>query len=486
MSKSIIYLLYFAIYTILLLFFGKSGFKKTNNARDFFVAGNSLGVSASIFSFCATWFSAASMQGVTGTMYAYGISTILYSIVPWFLGACLLLIMSRRLREYDIITLPEFFYLRYESRFLQALAGASVAVIYTLYIVIQIRGFGIVMSELLDINYMFAIVLIYLFIIYTTFGGLFSVSSSHRLNFTMVVLGVILASAAVIQSSGGLSSIYEKALVMNTKPYPQFPYVTKKGGMFDIFAKGQMTPIVIFTSFFGWGLGLSATPQYAIRIVAAKDDTAAVKMICCSLLILLFLYFGLGIIGIGGRTLINTIEEIHSVDEVFPYLINSVVYSPFSGLIFIGIIAACISSADSQLLIASSGFTYDIYKNLINSNIKDERFLNLNRVFIFIAGTAALVLAISPPKSLLIYGGYIWGFFSSTFLVPLYGGLFWKKATREGAVASFIIGLILFSAMMIKGVDGAVHPAFPSFLVSALTFYFVSTYFNIRGGLNEN
>lgn len=486
MNKSIIYLLYFAVYTILLLFFGKSGFKKTNNARDFFVAGNSLGLSACIFSFCATWFSAASMQGVTGTMFAYGISTVLYSIFPWFLGAVLLMIMSRRLREYDIITLPEFFYSRYGSRFLQALAGASVAVIYTMYIVIQIRGFGIVMSELLDINYIFAIILIYLFIIYTTFGGLFSVSSSHRLNFTLVVLGVLLASAAVLKSSGGMVSIYEKALAMNTRPYPQFPHVTEKGGMLDIFAKGQMPSLVIFTSFFGWGLGLAATPQYAIRIVAAKDNTTAVKMICCSLLILVFLYCGLGIIGIGGRTLINTIEEIHSVDEVFPYLINSVVYSPFSGLIFIGIIAACISSADSQLLIASSGFTYDIYKNLINARIKDEQFLNLNRVFIFIVGTAALVLAINPPESLLIYGGYIWGFFSSTFLVPLYGGLFWKKATKEGAAASFVTGLVLFSAMMIKSMDVAIHPAFPSVLSSALAFYLVSTYFNKRGGLSEN
>ncbi len=114
MNKSIIYLSF-------LLFFGKSGFKVTNNARDYFVAGNSLGLASSIFSFCATWFSAASMQGVTGTVYAYGISTVLYSIVPWLLGAVLLMVMSDKMREYDIITLPEFFYYRYDSRFLQAL-----------------------------------------------------------------------------------------------------------------------------------------------------------------------------------------------------------------------------------------------------------------------------------------------------------------------------------------------------------------------------
>lgn len=475
MNKSIIYLLYFAIYTILLLFFGKSGFKVTNNARDFFVAGNSLGLAASIFTFCATWFSAASMQGVTGTMYAYGISTVLYSIIPWFLGAVLLMAMSSRLREYDVITLPEFFYFRYGSRVLQALGGAAVAVIYTLYVVIQIRGFGIVMSELLDINYMFAIVLIYLFIIYTTFGGLFSVAKSHRLNFSLVVLGVLLASYAVVKSAGGFSSIYEKSMEISTRPFPGFPYTTEKGGMFHLFAKGQMPPLMVFTSFFGWGLGLSATPQYAIRIAAARDKETSLKMIGYSVVILLFLYTGLAVVGIGGRTLVSSIESIHSVDEVFPYLINNVLYSPLSGIIFIGIIAASISSADSQLLIASSGFTYDIYRNLVNKDMDDDRFLNLSRGFIFSAGTAALILAIKPPESLLIYGGYMWGFFSSTFMVPLYGGLFWKKATKEGAIASFAAGLAVFSAMMLKG-GSMIHPAFPGAIASGVTFYIVSCY----------
>lgn len=87
MNKSLMYLIYFAFYTFVLLWFGKGGFKRTKDNKDFFVAGNSLGLKASIFTFTATWFSAASMQGLTGTLYAYGYSVILYSVVGWFLGA---------------------------------------------------------------------------------------------------------------------------------------------------------------------------------------------------------------------------------------------------------------------------------------------------------------------------------------------------------------------------------------------------------------
>ncbi len=481
MNKSIVYLIYFTGYTLLLLFFGKSGFKKTNNIRDFFVAGNSLGLTASIFTFCATWFSAASVQGVTGSLYAYGYSTIFYSIIPWFIGAVLLILLSTKLKEYEILTIPEFFYFRYNSKLMQSLGGIMIVVTYTLYITIQIRGFGIVISELLDINYLFSIVLIYLFIIYTTFGGLFSVSKTHVLNFILVAAGVIIASLIVMNNAGGFAEINKKASLINTRPFPSFPHITEKGGMLDSFANGQMPPLLVFTSFFGWGLGLAANPQYAIRIVSAKNKNTAIKMICYSLTILAVLYFCLLIIGLGGRTLAPNINSIKTVDEVFPYMIDNIIYSPFSGLILIGIVAASISTANSQLLLASSGFTYDLYKNLINANIEEEHLLNFNRVFIFAVGTVSLFLAVNPPESLLFYGGNLWAHFSATFLVPLYGGLFWKKATKEGAIASFAAGLITLIIFTNLNISSSLNPAFPSVIVSAAMFYIISSHFyNIR------
>lgn len=109
MNKTIIYLMYFTFYAIILLFFGKSGYKDKQNTRDFFVAGNRLGLVASAFIFSATWFSAASMQGATGTLFTYGYNTVLYAVVPWFLGAAFLVILASRLKEHDIFTVPEYF-----------------------------------------------------------------------------------------------------------------------------------------------------------------------------------------------------------------------------------------------------------------------------------------------------------------------------------------------------------------------------------------
>ncbi|SDK72369.1 sodium:solute symporter family protein [Natronincola ferrireducens] len=483
MNKSIIYLINFTLYSIILLFFGKGGFKRTKNTRDFFIAVNSLGLSASIFTFSATWFSAASMQGLTGSVYAYGYSIILYAVVPWFVGATFLVLLATRLKNYDIITVPQYFKIRYDSKWLQAMGGFVIVITYILYMIIQVRGFGIVISEFLDINYTFAIVLVYLFVIYTTFGGLFSVAKTDAFNFILIITGTILAAMLVLKGVNGLAFMHHEAIVVNTRPFPSFPHVTAKGALLDPFSKGALPPFFIFASFFGWGLGLATNPQYAIRITSAKDKGTAIKMICYSVLILAFLYLGLIIIGIGGRVLIPTIDSIYSVDEVFPYLINNVIYSPFSGIILISIMAAAISTANSQLLVAASGFSFDIYKNLINPNVEDDKLLTMNRIFIFVAGTISLVMSLNPPASLLIYGGYIWGVFSVTFLLPLYGGLFWEKATKEGAIWSFIGGLIILIVFMVRNhvffstSDTLIHPALPGVVGATAIFYTVSRYF---------
>ncbi len=494
MNKSLIYLIYFTLYTILILWFGKYGIRRTKSTRDFYVAGNSLGLAASIFTFAATWFSAASMQGLTGSMYAYGYSAALYAVISWFLGASLLVVMSVRLKDYDIVTIPEFFRVRYQSRLLQAMGGVVILISYIFYMIIQIRGFGIVMTQLLDIPYTLSIFLVYLFILYTTFGGLFSVARTDGVNFILIILGTLVALSLILGNLGSITDIHRQAMLIDTRPFEAFPTATPRGSLLDPFAHGLQPLLLIITVFFGWGLGLAANPQYAIRVISAKDKRTAVRMIGLSVLVLALIYVCIFIIGIGSRVLAPSISGITSIDEVFPYVINNIVYSPLSGFVLISVIAVAISTANSQLLLIASGFSYDIYKNYVNPLVSEHKLLTINRVVICVGGTLSLFLSINPPSNLLTFGGHVWGIFSSSFLFPLYGGLFWKKATREGAVASFcggLAGLLLFYlvSLYIRGKSGflegfTVHPAIFGVLTAFLLFYLVSifTYRADRGG----
>jgi len=484
MNKSIIYLLYFTFYTILILWFGKFGFDRVKNIRDFYVAGNSLGLFTSICTFGGTWFSAASMLGLTGSLYVFGYSSVLYSVIPWFLGALLIVILSGKFKEYSIVTIPEFFRIRYNSQLLQAMGGFIIIIGYILYIVIQIRGFGIVMTRLLNIPYTLSIFLVYLFILYTTFGGLYSVARTDAVNFILIILGSAAAALFILTEVGGITAMHEGAAAINSEALKGSGFYTPKGAMLDPFTKGLQPPILLGTSFFGWGLGLATNPQYAIRIISAKDRRTASSMIGITVLVLMVIYCSCIIIGIGSRVLIPTAQGIASVDEIFPYIIENVIDSPFSGFILISIIAAAISTANSQLLILASGFCYDIYKNVINRDINEEKFLNLNRILICIGGTLSLTLAIKPPEGLLVFGGHIWGIFASTFLLPLFGGVFWQKATREGAIGSFIGGLAAYMTFYLLKIgyvefnplsrDYIIHPALPGVLTSGIFFITIS------------
>ncbi len=483
MSQSLVYMIYFVIYTIFILWLGKSGFSKTKSVEDFYIANSSLGLSTSIATFGGTWFSAASMLGLTGSIYAFGYSAVLYSIIGWFFGAFLIVLLADRLKDYTIVTVPEFFKIRYDSTLLQAAGGLIIIIGYIFYIVIQIKGFGIIMNKLLDIPYSFAIFLVYLFILYTTFGGLYSVARTDILNFILIIFGSFAAGAIIYAKMGGLTEMHLAAATIDTEVIKGSGFFTKKGSLLDPFAQGLQPPILLISSFFGWGLGLAANPQYAIRIISARDKKTAINMVGITILILLFLYAAMLIIGLGSRAIIPTAAGIQSVDEIFPYIIDKIIGSKYSGVILISIVAAAISSANSQLLILASGFCQDIYKNMFNPSIEEEKFINLNRFFVGLGGTVSLLLALNPPASLLIFGAKIWGVFAATFLIPLYGGVFWKKATKAGAVAAFLGGLATSLAFYLSKIsyvritpitaDYLVNPALPGVVISLALFIVV-------------
>ncbi len=466
MNRVMVYMLYFTIYTVLLLMMGKAGFKKTNTIKDFCVADNKLGLFVSVSTFTATLFSAVSMQSVTGSVYIYGYSPLLYSVVGWLLGCALLIFVADRIRCYDIATVPEYFKIRYRSSGYQAFTGMIIVLCYILYIVIQIKGFGIVVSELLDINYNVAILLIYLFVVYTSFGGLFSVAKTDALNLIMIFIGILIIACAVLINGGGITAIHENAAQISD------------GAMLDPTSNGYFSPIMIITTGMAWGLGTAANPQYIIRISSAKSKRTAMKMISLSTIILSAMYLGLVIIGIGARAQEHSAVPVSTIDEMLSFFVHNNFGPYISGIMFISIIAASISTANSQLLLLAGSFNYDIYKNLFKKDMSNEKFLNMNRLVIFIAGTISLILSINPVETLLIYGSYVWSIFSVTYLCPLYGGLYWKKSTKEGAIISSIAGMAVLSTLYlfnnISGADTIIHPVLPATFVSALVFYIVS------------
>ena len=484
MNESFINMFYFVFYTIIILWLGKSGFNSTRSSSDFYIADSSLGLFSSIATFGGTWFSAVSMLGLTGSIYAFGYSALLYSVVGWFLGAFLIVLLAARLKKYSIKTVPEFFRVRYNSPFIQIISAVIIMVSYIFYIYIQIRGFGIVMSKLLSIPYTLGILLIYLYILYTTFGGLFSVAKTDILNFILIITGVLIAGFLILNKQNSIAMMNLQAAQINTEVIEGSGFINSSGSLIDPVNNGLQPPLLLISSFFAWGLGLAANPQYAIRIISARDKKTATRMVGITVLIMLLIYISLVIIGLGARVIIPTAAGISSIDEIFPYIIDNIIPAKFSGFILISMIAAAISTSNSQLLIFSSAICHDIFQNIFSFSLSEDNFLNLNRLFVGIGGTLSLLFALNPPESSLIYGAKIWGIFASSFLIPLYGGVFWEKATKKGAIAGFTGGLVTCLIFYIFKLgyrritpltsDYIVNPALPGVFISLLLFVIVS------------
>lgn len=482
MPKSYLFLMIFFFYSMILLYFGKSGYKEIETIDDFFSGGRKMGLFACISTFVATWFSAASMQGLSGALYTYGYASVLYSVIPWFIGAYLLIRITPNLRASGAVTIPEYFYIRYGSRPLQLVGGFIVMINFILYIVIQIRGFGLVVSEFLDISYTMSILLVYVFVLYTTFGGLFSISKSDGFNSIIISAGIIIAAAYVLVRTGGIVDVHRMAASVEGYGIEGYAYFTEKGTLLSATAGGSMPVLSLISAFFGWGLGLASNPQYTVRIIAAKDDKTAQDMIKKSMVILAVVYACLIVIGLGSRVLTGSLGAIESIDQVFPYIFHMKFPTVVGGIALVALMAAAISTANSQLLVVSSSFVYDIFGILTRRTYSDEALIFISRVVVFIAGSISLVLAISPPSTLLVYGSYVWGVFSVAFLVPLYGGMFLKRANGKSAAMSMGAGLLVMGVLILMRPGSQkvfdVNPAMYGVMASSAVFWISS----IRAG----
>ncbi|GAB7054198.1 MULTISPECIES: sodium:solute symporter [unclassified Paenibacillus] len=474
MEHSLLYLLYFLFYSIVLLWFGKYGFDRVKSSKDYFIGHGNMGVFLGVCTFCASWISATSMLFITGSVYRFGLYPSVFGVLGWFAGALLFIPLTNRLAHQSLRkslrTLPEYFYVRYGCRRLQAVGGMAVVFSHLFYIMLQIRGFGLVVGHMLEIPYALAVLLVYLFLIYTTFGGFESVARTDMVNFLLILIGSFTGAILVYQELGGSLHTAQK-FVSASISLPQGIPSPMAADRSSLFYLGMFM-------FMSWALGKSTYPQYMNRVLAAKDRSTAVKMIGISLILLVATYAVLIFTSLGIRALSPELAAV-SLDEIMPMAVERLFAPYWAGLILTAIMAAAVSTANSQLLVLAGSFSWDIYRYAVKRPATEEKLIRVSRWLVTIGATVSLLMAFIPPGTLLDYSSYIWGFFAATFFVPLYGGLFWKGATKEGAWAGFVGGTSIYiMEILFFRLEGEwTNPALPGVLVSLLCLVTVSTFY---------
>ena len=155
MDKTGLYLMYFIVYSLIMLVIGKNSLRGENTPRDYFICGKKVPLLFCVATFTGTWVSAITILSLTGSIYEDGLPVLFYSVIPWFFGAFLMGLAAGKLYETRAITVPEMLRERYGSRNLQMIGGIILICVYIFYLVAQYKGFGMIASELFDIFALF-------------------------------------------------------------------------------------------------------------------------------------------------------------------------------------------------------------------------------------------------------------------------------------------------------------------------------------------
>lgn len=399
----------FAGYTLALLLLTGQAFAWNETRSLFYLGGRRTGMWMSLATFCATWMSAASVVGFTLWMMQDGFRAFGGSVNGWLLGLVPMPLLVFRLRRVRCLSLPEWLARIYGDERLRRLGGGALLFAYTLYLVIQFRAFGAVAAHLLQLPLGFAAAaLVYLFVLYTTFGGYPSVVRSDALNLCLILAGVTLAAGAAIHLYGSPLATC-RVLAVRT-PELLNPWSSWREG------------ITTLTLGLAWGLGVAANPQYGVRLMAARRTRDALGMLCAAPLFLGWIYLCLTVLGLVGRASFPHIPQ--TLDPTaFARLFDGTL--PVWGALplLVAVLAAAVSTANSQLLLAACSLCHDLLPQRPPAEqdpFGEDRFLLQNRLAIVAIATVSLVLSQIPLPGILALGRMSWTVVAVCFLFPLY------------------------------------------------------------------
>ncbi len=481
----IITFLFIGIYFLGMLAIGAWASKKIKNTEDYLVAGRQLGFWVFILLMIGTVASGMSLLGVSGLGFKAGWPTIWEQIfVPLSIGFCIIFFgvkLHNVAKTSGYITVQDYLAHRYESptalRSLSAVAGIIVSLIY---LVGQYSAIAIVLMWLFQIPLWLALVIATLITtVYTAIGGLYAVAWASLIQSIILIVGVLIMAPIIIFHAGGFTHVNEFLSTVN-------PNLVMPWNPAGVFAGPYIVSFAILLT-----VGLASAPHVINNVLAIKD----VKFFKWAPLIAFVIYaavmFLLKFTGFAGAVMVKEgVFTLPSVPNAGDFVIlYGIQYSlPIMALwaVFaVIVLAAVMSTTDRLMLTIGAMCSWDLYKKVLKPDADDKTVLLLSKVVVVLSALGTMVLAINPPEMLAIL---IWmgiGVMLSTFSIPLLAGLYWRGATREGALAAMAIGLVAsltfgglnYAKVVLLGIDFGkipLHFSAYSFILAILAMIIVS------------
>lgn len=475
----------FILYFVAMLGIGLFFFIKTKSAteKDYFLGGRKMGPWVTAMSAQASDMSAWLLMGLPGSILAFGFGQAWIGIGLAIGTALNWILVAKRLRKFskasgDSFTLPQYLSNRFlsKSHVLSVICAIVFLVCFTIYVASAFVAGADVFTALVPQLGRSASMIIFaaIVVVYTFLGGFNAVCWTDFFQGLLMLAALLIVPIVV-----GFFRNLEPAALTTT-------YFGPNGEEFKFVANFFNASWKDILSGLGWGLGYFGMPHIIVRFMSIekpsmvkKSATVAIVWVVLSLAAtILIAYLGRMFVYNNGTDLSELLLAQGNQSMVFVELAREVFPGFIAGLLLAAIIAASMSTADSQLLVAASSFASDLYKPIIRKNASNKEMMNVSRIVVLVIAVIAYFIASSEgeaAQAIMNLVSNAWGIFGAAFGPSVLLSLFWKRFTYKGAVAGIIVGAIVDMAWLWLPIAGStltaitgIYEIIPGFIFGGL------------------
>lgn len=488
MTSQICIIIAIIAYLSVMIYVGISYSKKNTSADDFYLGGRKLGPLVTAMSAEASDMSSWLLMGLPGVAYLSGIADAGWTAIGLAIGTYVnWLIVSKRIRRYTseihALTIPDFFSKRYgdEKNILTCVSAIIIIIFFIPYTASGFAACGKLFNTLFGVNYMTALILsAAIIVLYCTLGGFLAVSTTDFIQGITMSVALIIVICYGVSTAGGLDNV-----ITNAQALPGYLSMVQS----YVPADGASKPYSALTiaSTLAWGLGYFGMPHILLRFMAIEDEKKLAfsrRIATVWVVISMTIAVLIGVVGYSmsqapaipvlegsnSETIIVQIASVLSKHNILTALL--------AGIILAGILAATMSTADSQLLAAASSISQNLLQDFGKKKIDTKASVKIARITVVIISIVGVILASNPNSSVFEIVSFAWAGFGAAFGPVVLCALFWKRSNKWGALAGMITGgaMIFIWKYGIARLGGvfAIYELLPAFILATIVNIVVS------------
>ena len=477
----------FILYLVMMMGIGVHAYRQTSDLSDYILGGRRLGRWVTALSAGASDMSGWLLLGLPGAIYAaglgeawIGLGLVLGAYTNWKITAPRLRVYTQHVD--NALTLPDYFSNRFrdETKLLRIVSATIILVFFTVYVASGLTAGAKLFEASFAMDYHIALFVGGLVIIsYTFIGGFLAVSWTDMVQGLLMAAALVVAPIVMLYELGGINETMAIGQSMDEAAgTAKSQWFAGKSAMDYLFS-------ISFISLMAWGLGYFGQPHLLARFMAAKSvkEVHGARRIAMTWMGLSML--GAIAVGLFGIAYFNNTEQaalLSADSEQIFILASKVLFNPWiAGFLLAAILAAVMSTIDSQLLVSSSAVTEDFYRGLIKPHASEKELVMVGRIAVLAVAAIALFIAMDKESKVLGLVANAWAGFGAAFGPVVLMSLVWRKMTMWGALSGMLVGAVTvilwiqFKADFGEPLSG-LYEMIPGVIFASLAIFCVSTF----------